>query len=145
MSSKLPTHIQYRNATYYGLVENYQRNGHGLLILDNSHIIFGTCHITQPTGRRTTSTANISTSLITAEHMAPWSTIDSTATTSFPWRQTRTFVTNDPSMACLDKINCMGRPLLLKITWLWSHNSLIISWKKSYLRLASRIERSTRR
>ena len=41
MSSKLPTHVQYRNATYYGILDNYQRNGHGLLILDNSQILLG--------------------------------------------------------------------------------------------------------
>lgn len=41
MTSKLPTHVQYRNATYYGILDNYQRNGHGLLILDNSQILLG--------------------------------------------------------------------------------------------------------
>lgn len=37
--SQLPTHVQYRNATYFGLFQQYQRNGHGLLILDNSTIL----------------------------------------------------------------------------------------------------------
>lgn len=41
MASRLPTHVQYRNATYYGVLENYQRNGHGLLVLDNSQILLG--------------------------------------------------------------------------------------------------------
>lgn len=38
-ASNTPTHVQYRNATYYGGFDNYQRNGSGLLILDNSNII----------------------------------------------------------------------------------------------------------
>lgn len=46
MASRLPTHVQYRNGTYYGVLENYQRNGYGLLVLDNSQIILGTLHDT---------------------------------------------------------------------------------------------------
>lgn len=38
-ASNTPIHVQYRNATYYGGFDNYQRNGSGLLILDNSNII----------------------------------------------------------------------------------------------------------
>ncbi len=41
MSTRLPAHVQYRNATYYGIFEHYQRNGHGLLVLDNSQILLG--------------------------------------------------------------------------------------------------------
>jgi len=44
MSSRLPTHVQYRNATYYGSVatDQYQRQGYGLMVLDNSQILLGT-------------------------------------------------------------------------------------------------------
>ena len=43
MSTRLPAHVQYRNATYYGIFEHYQRNGHGLLVLDNSQICLLDC------------------------------------------------------------------------------------------------------
>jgi hypothetical protein len=46
MASRLPTHVQYRNGTYYGVLESYQRNGYGLLVVDNSQIILGTLHDT---------------------------------------------------------------------------------------------------
>lgn len=46
MSARLPTHVQYRNATYYGVLEQYQRNGHGLLVLDNSQILLGIAVLT---------------------------------------------------------------------------------------------------
>ena len=39
--SSLASQVQYRNATYYGIFDNYQRNGHGMLILDNSPILLG--------------------------------------------------------------------------------------------------------
>jgi hypothetical protein len=40
-SSKIPMQIQYRNSTYFGTFDNYQRSGCGLLILDNSSILLG--------------------------------------------------------------------------------------------------------
>ena len=58
--SRLPTHVQYRNATYYGTFDNYQRNGHGLLVLDNSNILLGSSPHIQPSGEKTQFMANTS-------------------------------------------------------------------------------------
>lgn len=81
-SVKLPTHVQYRNATYYGILDRYQRNGHGLLVLDNSQILLGNCPATQPTGRKIASTASTSTSPMRSGPTGACSTADSTDTTS---------------------------------------------------------------
>lgn len=67
MSVRLPTHVQYRNATYYGLFEQYQRNGHGLLVLDNSQILLGKSSLIQPNGRKIAFTANTSSSRTNTE------------------------------------------------------------------------------
>lgn len=53
MSARLPTHVQYRNATYYGAMEQYQRHGHGLLVLDNSQILLGIDFSIQLSGAET--------------------------------------------------------------------------------------------
>lgn len=57
-SVKLPSHVQYRNGTYYGTIERYQREGHGLLVLDNSQIILGRYLSMQLNGKKMSFTAN---------------------------------------------------------------------------------------
>ena len=64
MAARLPTHVQYRNATYYGAMEQYQRHGHGLLVLDNSQILLGRFDYMQLSGAETLSTESMSSSRI---------------------------------------------------------------------------------
>jgi hypothetical protein len=80
-SVKLPTHVQYRNATYYGILDRYQRNGHGLLVLDNSQILLGIPLTTQPSGRKIRSTESTFTSQMSSGLMAACSTDALTDTT----------------------------------------------------------------
>ena len=63
--------VEYRNSSYFGTFKDYQRNGYGMIVLDNSNIIMGNHHLIQPDGKKDISTETMHSSLIKLELLVP--------------------------------------------------------------------------
>ncbi len=132
MSVRLPSHVQYRNATYYGVIEQEKRNGHGLLVLDNSQILLGNALLTQLSGKTTLFMANTSSFPKTYVPTERCFKADLTDTISSGPEKAETHEQIALSMACSVRTNSTGRQWQSKTDkfW-WASSQTRSSWRYS--------------